>query len=202
MPYKRTKRGKKKAYKKRRNYKKKVPRPLGAPCRIVRSAYFGVITPNTSIATFGAYSFALSDLPDYSEFTNLFDEYMIAKVTISFRPQFQNMVSTAGQKDPYFMYVVDKDDSAAATNINTLLQYPAVRITSSTRSHFITFKPRFAAPIFNGVTDAYGSRTGYLDCSNAAVPHYGFKWAIDSAPTTTISYIVWVKYVIMLRGVR
>lgn len=193
---------KKKAYKRKRAYKKRVPRPLGAPCCIVRSAYYADIQPSASVPTYGSIQFKLSDLPDYSEFTNLFDEYCISRVKIHFRPAALTNLTGTSYNNPWFIYVVDKDDAATPTTYDTLMQYPSVRIRSGVRDHMVSFKPRFSVSIYNGVSDAYGSRTGYIDCSNAAVPHYGLKWGIAKAVASTVLYEIWVTYTILLRGVR
>lgn len=206
MPYRRKKtyRRKRRIIKrKKRIYKRRIPRPMGAPSRMVRSTYIGTITASNTVATYGAFSFKLSDLPDYTEFTNLFDEYMIYSIRLFFRPNAITSVESTSYNDPWFIYAVDKDDSSAPTTYDTLMQYPGVRITSALRRHTIRFRPRFSIEIYNGVTSAYGSRVGYIDCANTAVPHYGFKYGIDKVNTAnSVIYGLWATYTCYFRGLR
>lgn len=198
-------------YRRRRVYRKKrrvrrtrrVPRPLGRSQRFLRTSYLGTIAPGASAPTYDAYDFKLSDLPDYTEFTNLFDEYYIYKISLMFIPMRTQLNTNPASTVPWFIYAVDKDDSAPVTSYDALLQYPAVKITQMTKKVYVTFRPRFSSVVYNtAVTSGYGSRTGWLDCSNASIPHFGFKYGIDSATLNQYQYVVWCKYTILCRGVR
>ncbi len=55
---------------------------MASPYRFVRSAFFATITGSTTVDTLGAFKFTLADLPDYGEFTNLFDQYRISALNL------------------------------------------------------------------------------------------------------------------------
>lgn len=206
MPFKRTYRRKKRVYRrKRRLYKRKlaIRRPMGRNYAFVRGGNFTSIVISNSADTFYGYSFALSDLPNYTEFTNLFDEYRIVRVSMRFMRSRIQVNNTATITVPYFLSLVDKDDSAAPASYNEMLQHPDCRIKDCSRNLYLSFVPRFSMNIYNGVTDAYGSRVGWIDCSNASVPHYGVKIGFGtSAAANQYSYIVWFKYKVLCRGLR
>lgn len=193
---------KKNAKKQKRKYK--ISRPFGKVYTFRRGYYLGNITASNTVATYGAYNFKLSDLPDYSEFTNLFDEYMISKIVIQFTPNGINAAESVNLTDGWFMMVVDKDDDTTPTTYNTLLQYPNCKIRSYIKPHRLVFYPRVSTAIFNGgVTTAYGSNRRYIDCSSSGVPHYGFKYGIAQAGTVnSVIYNLWVTMTVKCRGLR
>lgn len=189
--------------KKRVNKRKRVPRAFGSTTMISRHAYVTTVTADASLTVYGSLSFALSDLPSYTEFTQLYDEYKIMKVVLSFYPVRATQVYTATLTIPVFICAVDHDDSTAPTNITTLLQYPGCRIKSSRNQFSVTIKPKVASAVYNGVTDAYSAKSQYVDCTYGSVPHYGFKYAIGSAGVaSSVSYDIYAKYYVAFRGVR
>lgn len=188
----------------RRARRYKITRPIGRSHVFVRAAFFSTITSAAAVPVFGGYQFALTDLPNSSEFTNLFDEYMIAKVSVMFMPNKLTLNTNTAITTPYFLTVIDKDDAATPSSVNDLVQYPNCRFTSGNKRLVLTFKPRHTFNLYNGgVTDGYATRQGFIDCSNAGVPHYGVKFALEqSATASAYQYAVWVRYTIICRGVR
>lgn len=137
-------------------------------------------------------------LPSATEFTALFDTYMIDKIDVMAMTTFSNvgMVSSPSTQAialPYVAYVKDYDDSND-TQLPVIQQYNGVRYTNFTNGvrggpvKLATIRPKQSVMIYNtSTTTAYGEKRGWVDCVNANVPHYGMKYALDNS---SISYPV------------
>jgi len=131
-----------------------------------------------------AYSFQLSDLPSSTEFTNLFDQYRIRKVTVTASISRKNTPAVVAALHaatvpitPLLLDVVDYDD-ASALNLAGIEQYENLRITAFDGSRTVTrsFKPHIAAAAYSGTFVSYANLTDqWIDCNSPAVQHYGWK---------------------------
>lgn len=140
----------------------------------------------------GGVSFKLQDLPDYVEFQNLFDQYRIDWVDVMFICK----QSGSSPSYPIIYYVEDHDDDGAPT-VNQILSSQNTQILQfgSNRTMLkLRIIPNVTRNVYiSGITNGYERappRT-WLDCANANVPHYGYKWYIAnyntvSNPNTTI----------------
>lgn len=147
----------------------------------------------------GAITFHLDDLQAYSEPVAMFDQYRINWVIV--RIYFQG--NSLNTYDTYFKtapvriaHCIDYDDitipPATAAGWDEMGERLSTKISiipsprgSSTMSRFI--KPQILAPIYNtALTTAYGPRRRtWIDCANHSVPHYGFKYLMHLAHSTT-----------------
>ena len=102
--------------------------------------------------------------------------------------------------------VVDKDDDGTPASINELLQYPNVKTTNTMRDHARMLKPKFASGAYiSGISPSltlgFGERSGWLDCENSSVPHYGIKYAIQGTAGAQV-FDVLIDYSVSFKGVR
>lgn len=201
----------KKRYFKKRTVKRKramrkgrVPRPLGRPSLITRGLFYTGITSPAAVPAYYGYEFKLSDLPDYTEFTNLFDEYRILRIKLYFIPSIHTQNNNNSYLVPWFLTAVDKDDASAPASYSAMLQYPGCKISTMQRKHYVSFSPRVATAVYGGpATTSYGSKSMYLDCGSPGVPHYGLKIGVGNSLTAGIyGYHIFAKYVVSFRGVR
>lgn len=204
MPFKRYR---KKNLKKRRTYRRKtrLKRNVKAPRSHVfqRSVLLTQILSQAAIETFGAFRFKMDDLNAYTEFTALFDEYMLLKVQLTFLPLKVEYNNSSSLSISTFTYVTDRDDSNTPASINELMQYANVRNRSGSKQFRVTIYPRFSTMIYNGATSAYTSKRGFIDAAYPEVPHYGFKYALGaSVSAQAFGYNVWAKYTLLCRAVR
>lgn len=146
-----------------------------------------------SSATNLSAEFSLNQLPGYSEFTNLYDQYKITKIVVKLIPMMNvNNVqpydgTSAGLSllNPGLIgSVLDFDDATNLANLTDYLQYqnwrsqPAI----SSRTHVRVFKPTVKGLDLNAGGSSVASsvgRSGWLDCAASAVPHYGVKVYMD-----------------------
>lgn len=156
------------------------------------------LVQNSATPVFVAIAFNLSDIAQYSSFSNLFDQYRIDKVVLRFYTRNTAIsvfnVSGANAGVPMGYVTLDLDDSSAPTSVDQLRQYDKCVSFTGATSFDITLTPRPTAALFAG-----GAFSGYstpdvepwIDVANTAVSHYGIKMAIGALTATTTSAWVW-----------
>lgn len=151
----------------------------------------------------GAYQFTLDALPNYTEFTALFDQYKIVEVEMIFVPGANESVSSAANSGVNFT-VIDYDDAnVLGTGTAAYLQYENCLMTQSTETIRRVIKPRAAMGLLTGGSAYVGNIAApWIDCSNASVPHYGLKILIGSAAANAFAYTVLLRYKMLFRSTR
>lgn len=203
------KKGKKKSYKKRgyNNYKPKVKHNYLCTKRYLANT---VATGNDTIpGNGGGYFFKLTDLTNYTEFTSLFDQYMIVGIQYRFvmrlNPDFNTTSSFKGVY-PIIRWVHDHDDSSAPGNASELYQYPYMKefnfSTDKNVTRWFYLKPALANEVFGtALATAYAPKWRQW-CDNAypGIQHYGLRWYYDNlyaGQTLTLE----CKYILKFKGV-
>lgn len=168
------------------------------------------IAPGALAATVGALKFQLDQLPDFNDFTALFDQYKFLSVKLMIYPdETQVVAGTSVFVMPRFISVIDYDDavvpSSAPVGATNLMQYQNVRIINSARRIVRTFKPHQAVASFSaGVFSGYGnSKPMWNDLASPSIEHYGFKYWIG--PPSGVQYYSWhvfAKYTVAFKNVR
>ncbi|AUW34332.1 capsid protein [Circovirus sp.] len=171
-----------------------------------------------SANTAGCNFFSLNQLPNYGEFTALFDQYKVNGVKYEFIPRF-NSIDQATATGGEFYTVIDRCDNDAPTSLNQMLEYQSMRKTPLTRKHTRYFKPGVPTGVYANVDDplnAYplASRVtlspwlSTTDGENASqvpssIEHLGLKYwcsATNASANTTVD-VVCTAYLAM-RTVR
>lgn len=144
-----------------------------------------VVDPSGGDTSFG-YSFNLGVLPNYTEFTTLYQKYRIVGVRVRFIPSVTEVIAVTVTGPPVlsnsmtpFYYVVDYNDSTPPSSVAQMLEYQNVKVTipSSDKIRSIYFKPRAALAAYSGVTfTSYASDKGnWIDTNSPNVQYYGLK---------------------------
>lgn len=210
---------KRKPYNRRRaNVVKRVNRSAAGVHYFKRKLLLTNITASTSALgvptpAAGTMTFNFSSLPSASEFTSLFDEYKLTGVKLDFLPlgdtinlPITSMTGTTGAFSPGgpLILAVDYDDSATPGSAAQLLEYQTSKVIPIPRRHRMYIRPKLAVDINQGITTAYGARTGWVDTANASVPHYGVKYWMNAPSATSASYTyqVWATYYFACKGVN
>lgn len=206
MKYKKSGFRRKKIYSK--IYKK---RNLMYKNRINRSMISGPMKPylfkrNTVISTlnFGwkttaqsvVYTPTIGDLPNMSEFTNLYDEYKLNKIILHFeslttgRDMNQPAVTAGGLFSSASLVgslkrirvVRDYNDSTALATENSAFEYQNMRSYPVGKSFKIVLYPRLLGMNYrNAVSTSYTSiKPKYIDTNDLATPHYGLKFFVPA----------------------
>lgn len=171
----------------------------------------------TNIA--GTYALSLDALPNYAEFTSLYDQYCIKGIKLSFVPSGNSYITSTVSGIPQavgfsrFHSVIDYDDSSVPANENELLQYHTLKTTQGTRQHSRYFKPKVQFTVTDndvlGTTANAAPRSNvWLDCANPTVDHLGLKvWCAAPLNTgalasTSITYSVYATMYLAFKNVR
>lgn len=165
----------------------------------------------------GAYVLSLDSLPNYTEFTNLYDQYKINGIKISFVPSTNSYITsgvsgvTAPNGFSRFSSALDFDDSTTPATENVLLQYGSLRTTPGWKTHSRYFKPKIReAAVVDTTTGALTAATVrsnvWLDCDRPDVEHYGLKvfcpMPVNTTVSASITYSVYVTMYMAFKNVR
>lgn len=131
------------------------------------------------------------NVPGYTDFASLYDQWCIEKVELLAMPTFsQGGVVTGSSSNQLYwhIYAEDNDDNAA-TSVNQLQQYPGCKYTQFTNSGvhpqtLAVLHPKPAMAMYRSATGfSYGEPKGrqWIDMANTTTPHYGFKMALDNS---------------------
>lgn len=154
-----------------------------------------------------AWTFNLQDVPAYSEFVNLFEEFKIAGIAYRWIVNRDTNQST-GTNDgfyPRLMWVHDHTDSSVPANFAELQQYPKVNEVwlspnrQSTKWYY--FKPNtIDVGYTSGVVSNYGiNYKRWIDTGTSGAPYYGMKLVYD-ALYAGLQVFLECKYYLRFRG--
>lgn len=151
----------------------------------------GTIIINNINPTFAGLNFSLNDLPNYTEFTALYDMYKINCVKLSFIPQMDINNSLTSVNNPMasarFFSAIDYNDATAPTAIDDLRQYQTCKMTPILRTHKrVIFKPKILD------TSSY-SISPWISTASPSTNYYGLKIGVEpmsSTSSTTMTYTI------------
>jgi len=185
--------------------------PMSAPRRdravtFRRTYSLTILSANTGVTANG-FTFALSNLPNYTEFTSLFDQYRILQASVSFLPYSNSSQSgTVNSSFPGIIgSAVDYDDASLPAQTD-LQQYESYKRNSCYVEFVRTIKPRLAIATYNGSTfTGYANKYAqWIDANSPGVPHYGLKTVITGSTYTasTPIYEVEVQLTFQVRSLH
>lgn len=209
------KRGRKRAASKKKSSKRlkvSVPRPTRV-LTVVRKFQDSISTIASvqNITAPGGYyashgqTFTLNTLQDVSLFYQLYDQYRINAITVTFEPlitEAYDDLSTGvpiRKYPPILITLLDPDDSSVAgSDYAVWMENPRSRKRILNRVHSFTFKPKLLMPAYNtGITNGYvPTKTRFISIADDNVPHYALKWflydqyasSVGSSPLARITY--------------
>ena len=159
------------------------------------------IVRNDSSLGQGIVKCALSDLNGYTDFTNLFEQFKMTAIKLSFYPYIGDSanVSTtgsgAGNMSP-LAYAVNRSNSTTNPTFAQLMEDQDVKVVSSQKPFSVWINaPKFYAPA-DGLTIAQ-EKTGWLSSTDQGfnVHHYGLRFAFDQIQTTAqVGFRVFATY--------
>lgn len=207
MPYrKRIYRRKRPLIKRRR---KMMRKPRSLQSRGVYSfkrTFEGTPISSSNTEQLGAYTFQFAQLPNYTEFTTLFDQYKINAIRLRFVPNVSES-SIGSSPIPDFHTVLDYTDGGAPASKNAMLEYPNWKMTRGTATHTRFFYPTSFVGVLpaSGVLTAGDPKRKQWHASDlATVTHYGLKYCIDnaSASPNIITWSVYATFYFQCKSVR
>lgn len=153
----------------------------------------------------GQISFSFDQVSGVSDFTSMFDQYMIRGVKVDFRLILDPGAAAAGSATYPNLYVRRDYDNTSLETIQEIAQDNKSKrwILQPNRVRSIYIKPALQAEYFNvatSLTDKSPVWNKWFDCSNTNMPHLGLKWAIDTmgilltpGVTMTIEFTYYLK---------
>ena len=204
----------------RRSNYKAVARAVPRPLRIANAVHtfhretvpVANIIENASSDYHVGLGVSLSGLPNYDEFTKLFDQYRITRWEIFF--SFDRNGSECGDSGtqrglPYLTVVRDFDDANVLTTLAAYSQYDPCYHTRLDKPLIkYSIVPHIAMAAYSGAFTSYANRQlQWIDVGSADVIHYGYKYAVTPPvygdATHTIGLLrVWHRITIQCRQVR
>lgn len=127
-----------------------------------------------------SWYFTLSQLPNYTEFTDLFDQYRIVGIRALFMPRL-NMQSNSQQvaaftEIPPIHTAVDTDDASNFASYSEALQHANLKTHNQFRPFSVFFRPKISTAAYSGAFTSYTANTSpWIDCSSPGVQYYGLK---------------------------
>lgn len=168
--------------------KRRAVRQTGA-LTVKKTVALDVINAVGNVTSYGSTSFEINDLPQYSTYFSLYEEYRIDKIVYKF-----NSLNNMATNGPSIGYAtlgmihtnIDYNDNVPPTSIQDMMNDPSYRATRSNRVHTRIFKPKWLDDV-GGVVGVQ-QKTGWLKTASTtqSIPHYGLKWAMEGGlvPTT------------------
>lgn len=204
-----TKRKQKKSVRKVPLNKSRVPRSVNQ--KIHEFKVF-TATPggNSSIAntisvqeSFWEFAFKLTDLPNATDFTNLFDQFRITNVELEIinTQQLASNVSSASTARGAILYsIIDNDDIGTPASINEMRQYETCKLHAGKPVYKRKVKPAVLVQDYEtSIATAYTPKFNvWLSTSDSGTQHFGMKigmYVIDvTNATNSIIYMLSARY--------
>jgi len=119
--------------------------------------------------------FSLAQLPNFTDYTNLYQSYRLTKIKISWEPEYTELTDAAlvsNAVNVTFNSIIDQTDPAAPTSVGNVTQYQSCKSTGITRKHSRTFEPAM-------LTSSQMPCRCYISTTNPNERHYGIKVGIN-----------------------
>jgi len=143
-------------------------------------AYLGTVVSTATGDSLSTIQFTLGDIPGAAQLANVFDEYKIDKVDLTFVPDANSNNTISGNKpmERSILYTAfDPNDSSAASTLNELIQYQNCSQTPYLEKYRRTVYPHMAV----NSADEEGTVTissiggNWARTSDTSVLWYGLK---------------------------
>lgn len=179
---------------KRRVTRNKSPPNIGnptqsTPIKIQRTVEGLFDINNTGLSpTVGVFNFSLNDLPNYAEFTALFDLYKIELIEIEWTPEYTELTDASLASNAVNVYFNSAIDPAGNTPsaVDDVLQYRSLHSTMITKRHKRTFVPSY---LMDGIVPA----SCYISSASPSSNLWGIVYGIP-ATGVAMTFRSRVKY--------
>ncbi len=155
----------------------------------------GSVSATSVTGASGGYSFSLSNLSNSTDFSNLFDQYRISQITVSFIPNYI-------QANVPLYTAFDYDDASTPPNLLVMFEKESCRISEANQIVERTFNPRVLREVYvSTVSTGYETAISpWIDSQNDTVQHYGFKYYIAPLPTSGLTNTYEVNVDMIIQG--
>jgi len=145
------------------------------------------IIGSSTVPVAGYYIFVLSALPNYTNYTGIFDMYRVDAIKFRLRPRSSMATINAASYAPPLALVIDYDNSTALASTSAAMQYTSCAVIEAYQSCERLFKPHVAVAAYTGTFTGYKNEpAGWIDCASSSVSHYGLKWYLPVCPSGSL----------------
>jgi len=149
-------------------------------------------------------SFVLSNLPQVSALTAVFDQYKIDTVEVWIIPNTNTTGNAAGFDGYTISSVIDyDDDSTSGVTSASLQQYQNCVMSSRFEGIYRKWRPHVQGALNNASNSLVGSEnltSPWIDCAQPSIKHYGLK-LVQTATATTAVVAVRARFTVSFRNV-
>lgn len=161
----------------------------------------GSLVASTTITQTATYAFALGDVSDSSNYVNVFDQFRIKQVQISFIPDTIGANTTTVLP---LISVIDYNDASPLATLAAVYEYDNVLTTQVGQIHTRTLNPTASTPVYNGsvfTAFAQSDNNQWIDTNSTTAQYYGVKtiWLPSAA---SAQYSVVARYLLQFRNTR
>lgn len=156
-----------------------------------------------------SYSFALADCLDVTNYTNIFDQYMIYRIDarVVMNPALSLPTTGTYSAQPDLISVIDYDDANVLTSVAQGLNFKNAMIHSSGSQVIRKFRPKCSSAVVNSAgTVVYGGGADalWINCAQTGIQHYGFKTIFGQGLPNSqlVTFNMYCKYHILFRNTR
>lgn len=142
------------------------------------------------------FDFNLTTIPQYLEWTAMYQYYCIEKIEIWFRPEYTVLSDSAPLSNAVnveFFSCIDLTNATAPTATTDVQAYQSCAHTGITSTHYRKFKPAYST---NSIP-----MCAYLSTTNPGAKWNGMKVAIPPCGVS-MTFRSTVKYVVALAGLK
>lgn len=166
-----------------------------------------VLVGNAAFTPYQSYSvFTLDKLINYTEFTNLYDQYRIDYIVQKFYMRIDPSAQTAAASTFPALYWTRDYDSSVVLSQSDMRQRSNMKtaILRPDRPIVIKYKPNLLREVYaNTLSTTYEPVWGrWLDCSNATATHFGHVWNINNFSNTNYRLEIETFVYISCKSVR
>jgi len=175
--------------------------PSNTPYKMTQSLEaLNTLASSTTLETFTANLFRLSNLANDASFQAVFDQYRITEIEFYIIPNTKNLNTS---NDAGLMTsVIDYDDATNLTSVALANCYPNAIVTPGTLGHYHRFVPHIAVAAYSGAFTSFTNvAPQWIDIASDSVQHFGVKTAW-TATSVIMSYNIDVRYHFEFRNVR
>ncbi len=152
----------------------------------------GVVTSTSAADGLYAEYFTLNDLSEVSSFTSIYDQYRIFRVDLILMAVTQPGTTAVTSPGYAFCAVcTDLDDANTLASYSLALNYKNVSVLPPGVGHNRTIVPHVNLEA-NTSSQVISKAAPWIDCSDPAVQHFGFKFAVKQSTSTLVSS--WYRY--------
>jgi len=178
-----------------------------ASLRVVKWVDKGAVTSTSTASGLYGFVFQLSEIPDYTSFTNIFDQFKLDLVEVSIRPL--TLPSAPGTAIAYadMWLAVDYDDGSSPASVAVVQNYSNSIIVSPGKIANIKLHPTVNTVVNNNFTSTLANSGGvqriWINTLNSDMAWNGIKIAVTQSTSTNLTaWRVLCRYHLSFRSSR